>query len=418
MREREVDKESKEEWRQDAPTRLHVIDFDAAATAASFTTTITTYAAASSSTDATTANHRYVRIVEHAWSERLRRVADTNAFKAASVGLILTQAVLVGVSGMGGEEDDEKSAGMEAVDAAVVGLFCLECLVVMGGYGQEVWRYFTGLRVGKWESIAKWNCFDFVVSFVSAAMVGQGGGAVSVVRILRVVRLLKQLLSRAPGFIVIIEGLKKGLDSVLYICWLLAFVLFLFGVIGVGLFGENDPVAFGGLGTTMLTLLQVSTLSNWHPLLYTQMLGCDQFPRGLYAVPKASDGSGGGAPGSVATAWGWFFTFDCVKPSAAPVSAIAFFVVFTMLSAFVVLSLFVGTMTLGMIEAMNLLEGIGNSAEAHEVHRLRYALTYATSTHSDTHTRDVLFVACLLSTARCCVYSVTGVFTSFVPPPP
>jgi hypothetical protein len=141
----------------------------------------------------------------------------------------------------------------------VVGLFCLECLVVLGGHGKQAWRYFAGLRVGKWESAAKWNTFDFVVSFASGAMLGStgGGGAVSVLRLLRVVRLLKQLLARAPGFIVVMEGLKKGLDSVLYICMLLCFVLFLFGVIGVGLFGGNDPVAFGGLGTAMLTLLQV-----------------------------------------------------------------------------------------------------------------------------------------------------------------
>jgi hypothetical protein len=109
-------------------------------------------------------------------------------------------------------------------------------------------------------------------------------------------------------------------------------------------------------------------LSDWHPLLYTQWYGCDQYTRGLYTVPAFGPG---GEPGSVATAWGWFFTFDCVAPEASPNAAIAFFLAFTMLAAFVVLSLFVGTMTLGMIEAMALLENIGNAAEAHEVHRLR-----------------------------------------------
>ena len=40
---------------------------------------------------------------------------------------------------------------------------------------------------------------------------------------------------------------------------------------------------------------------------------------------------------------------------------------YTTLSCFVVLSLFVGTVTLGMIDAMQLIDEIEDMAEAHEV---------------------------------------------------
>jgi len=58
----------------------------------------------------------------------------------------------------------------------------------------------------------------------------------------------------------------------------------------------------------------------------------------------------------VSTEAGWFFSADCVAPQAQPLSAIAFFFSFTTLAAFVVLSLFVGTITLGMIDAMAMLQ--------------------------------------------------------------
>jgi len=66
-----------------------------------------------------------------------------------------------------------------------------------------------------------------------------------------------------------------------------------------------------------------------------------------------------------------FFDYDCVSPSGQPFAAVVFFMVFTAFSSFVVLSLFVGTITLGMIEAMGLLSEIEETTEAHAIHRSR-----------------------------------------------
>lgn len=78
------------------------------------------------------------------------------------------------------------------------------------------------------------------------------------------------------------EGLKRGLDSIIYISCLLFFVMFLFGVLGVSLFGRNDPVGFGNIGVAMLSLYQCATLSNWHRIFYLQSYGCDTYNAGLY----------------------------------------------------------------------------------------------------------------------------------------
>jgi hypothetical protein len=149
---------------------------------------------------------QYVRIEESRYSESCRRIADTTAFKSWSVGLILLQTVLVGIQ----MEQRNGNIALDVLDKGVVIAFCLECLFIMAGFGKNWWLYITGLRVGKWENPAKWNVFDFVVSFTSLCMWNvNGGGAVSVLRVLRVVRILKQLLSHAPGFIVIMEGMDQ-----------------------------------------------------------------------------------------------------------------------------------------------------------------------------------------------------------------
>jgi hypothetical protein len=66
-----------------------------------------------------------------------------------------------------------------------------------------------------------------------------------------------------------------------------------------------------------------------------------------------------------------FFDYDCVAPLEQPFAAVVYFMVFTAFASFVVLSLFVGTITLGMIEAMGLLSEIEETTEAHAIHRSR-----------------------------------------------
>ena len=129
---------------------------------------------------------------------------------------------------------------MASSDRLVTSLFCLECLFIMAGYGKQFWLYFLGLRVGKWESHAKWNCFDFIVSFTSLAFLNEeGSSTVACLRLLRLSKILKAIFAHEPGFVVIMEGLKKGMSSISYIITLLLFVLFLYGSVGVSLFGDN-----------------------------------------------------------------------------------------------------------------------------------------------------------------------------------
>jgi voltage-gated sodium channel len=107
-----------------------------------------------------------------------------------------------------------------------------------------------------WESRAKWNCFDFVVSFASLALMSSftqlDSGVVSFVRLMRSLRLLS-LLQRFEELKVILDGFWQGLESFTYIGLLLGMVFYVYAILGFYEFGDNDPVHFGSLGAAMVS---------------------------------------------------------------------------------------------------------------------------------------------------------------------
>ena len=74
---------------------------------------------------------------------------------------------------------------------------------------------------------------------------------------------------------------------------------------------------------------------------------------------RALGGAGGRTPQPAArlhkvrTQFGAFSEYDCVKPNALPITAPIFFYTFTMLTAYVVLSLFISVVTRTMFEVMD-----------------------------------------------------------------
>jgi len=140
----------------------------------------------------------YIKIEETRCSKFLRRIANTDVFKSYSIGLIMLQTVLVG---MQMDQEHQNNPFINILDRGAVIAFCAECLFIMLGHGKKWWLYFSGIRVGKWETPAKWNSFDFLVSFTSLLMWNtSGGGAVSAKQqILKDARLDPHLL-RGNGF--------------------------------------------------------------------------------------------------------------------------------------------------------------------------------------------------------------------------
>jgi len=163
-----------------------------------------------------------------------RNVTDTQTWAAFSILLIVFAAFSVALQT---EVDNaaEEYPFIVTLDNVVVWLFCFECVVNIAAHGAKPQHFFMGRPVpgpsGRvrrkeanacvWRTQGKWNCFDFLVSFVGLAMhfATNSGSTIGVLRLLRLLRVLT-MMKKVPALMTIMEGFFAGMSSVSYIIFL------------------------------------------------------------------------------------------------------------------------------------------------------------------------------------------------------
>ena len=90
--------------------------------------------------------------------------------------------------------------------------------------------------------------------------------SILVLRLLRIFRVLR-LISAIPELKELIEALLKSIKRVFYVSLLLFIIIYVYASFGSILFGQSDPQRWGDLGISMITLVQVLTLSSWENVM-------------------------------------------------------------------------------------------------------------------------------------------------------
>jgi voltage-gated sodium channel len=209
------------------------------------------------------------------------------------------------------------------LDSIILGIFCLELL--LKGVAEEFrpLNYFD----------SNWNKFDFVV--VAGSLVSSfsdGGvptGLLTMLRLLRLLRVLK-LVKSLPQLQVIVTALIMGLNSIGYIAIILFMFFYMFGILGMFLFEDNDPWHFGTLHITLISLFRCSTLEDWTDVMYINIYGCDMYGYQNSLVPGVG--------------------VSCETPTRQEFTVL-YFLVFQVVGALVLLTLFIGVVTTAMEEA-------------------------------------------------------------------
>jgi len=243
---------------------------------------------------------------------------------------------------------------LAVMDDAIQVIFTSECLFKIWAEGRTPLRYWNFST----NPDASWNNFDFWLVAV-CWLPGDTIGNVAFLRLLRLMRLLK-LVGKVKELQLIVMGLANGLNSVQYVLILMLLIFYLFAVLGVGSFQKNDPFHFGNLGQSMLTLFRVATLENWSQIFLVNFYGCDtQHPavNGLYkgkngGEPFGPNGALGERGSGLGTGFGYFYLNECWHPSSQPLFASFYFIMFVVVSSFVMLSLFIGAVCGGMSDAI------------------------------------------------------------------
>eukprot|EP00605_Chrysophyceae_sp_TOSAG23-4_P002044 GSChrysophyteH1.ASY1.ANO1.2263.1 assembled CDS len=204
---------------------------------------------------------------------------------------------------------------LDMLDTIILYVFTLEVVMKVFAEAFTPWRYFND----------SWNRFDFLI--VVGSWVPGAGSSVTMLRLLRLLRVLK-LVKRLPQLAVIINALLNGMVSIAYVGLVLILFFYVFSIIGMLLFGANDPWHFGSLHMSFFSLFQAATLDDWTILMYVQQYGCDQYAGVFEDFPE-----------------------QCTQPTAHGLVAVSFFLVFILIGAQVLLSLFIGVISTSMDEA-------------------------------------------------------------------
>ena len=251
-------------------------------------------------------------------TDTLKKIAESTTFQRGILGVILLAAVLVGLETYP-DIVAEHGKLLHRLNDVVLWIFVVEALIKMGQYGRNWHRYFQD----------PWNVFDF--SIVVICFLPLNASYAAVLRLARIMRALR-LMTALPELQLIVGALIRSIPSMGYVGVLLALNFYVYAVMGVFMFAENDPVHFRDLPTAMLSLFRVVTLEDWTDIMYINMYGVDGYP-GLanYVNPTG-------------------ITPDPATCPPAIVGAL-YFASFVMFGTMIMLNLFIGVIINSMDEA-------------------------------------------------------------------
>jgi voltage-gated sodium channel len=267
---------------------------------------------------------------------------DGGKYETYFTGFIVLTIMLAGVLvGLDTYDSLSDLPELVALDTFIVVIFASEVVIKVLSYGKRPILYFTGDE-------GVWNTFDFIVVVFSmpffAELTGNKSPAIRIVsRVFRLFRVAK-ILHQVPALQVIVQGLVGGFKSIFYVVTLLLLIFYLYAVFGVFMFRRNDPFHFSSVPVALMTLFRVCTLENWGENMYINMFGCKQFDANIYLVQEDVEAAEWEALEPM---------YKCRHPHAQLTLSIIYFITFVVVSSFVMLSLFIGVITMSMQASLN-----------------------------------------------------------------
>jgi len=180
------------------------------------------------------------------------KIKEHKLFQAVVITAIVLSALVIGASTF--EVAHSYTTIFEVIDLLITVFFVVEISIRYIGEPQKRLFFKSG-----------WNIFDTIIVLVSIIPLGPDS-SVLLLRLLRIFRVLR-LISAVPELKELIEALFLSIKRVFYVALLLFIILYIYASFGAILFAEEDPVRWKDLGISMITLVQVLTLSSWEQVM-------------------------------------------------------------------------------------------------------------------------------------------------------
>ena len=191
----------------------------------------------------------------------LARIMYGNPFEIIVIAVIIANATSLAILTYEGVAP-EVAAVATAIDGAALVFYTVEVVLRIVSYGSKPWMFFRN----------PWNVFDFLI-VVLIPFLNNGSVIFRLVRLLRILRIFRFL----PEARILMLSMIKSVAPLASLGVLIGFLMFIYAMAGVYLFGAQAPERWGDVGVAMITLTVMLTLENFH----------DSFLGGLAITPWA-----------------------------------------------------------------------------------------------------------------------------------
>lgn len=184
------------------------------------------------------------------------KVRSNRIFEMFVIGIIIFSALVVGVKTY--DIPPSVSQAVVILDWLITIIFLVE--ITIRFLGEENKRHF--FKSG-------WNIFDTLIVLVSIVPIDNSEMAV-VGRLVRIFRVLR-MVSIIPELRVLLNSLIKALPQLGYVMLLMFIIFYIYAAVGSTFFSQINPVLWGDIALSMLTLFRVMTFEDWTDVMYETM---------------------------------------------------------------------------------------------------------------------------------------------------
>ena len=177
----------------------------------------------------------------------LTRLVYSQPFELFIAGIILLNAVALALLTMPNIDGDARDS-LIRFDQIALWIFFAELVARMISYGKKPWMFFkTG-----------WNIFDFIIIGLSPLFAGQ----TLLLRLLRIFRLIR-IFRFLPEVRILTRSITRSLPPLMSMSVLIFLALFIYGMAGVYLFGQEMPEKWGDITAALTSLFILLTLEEF-----------------------------------------------------------------------------------------------------------------------------------------------------------
>jgi len=189
-----------------------------------------------------------------------QKITKSRTFNVFIFSLITFSAILTGIETYPDIASKYRDL-IVLIDRFIITCFVIEIGLKIIAMEKRPWLFFKDA----------WNVFDFIIVAV-CLIPSDDTHFFAVFRILRVLRILR-MITFLPKLRLLIGALLKSIPSMGYVVLLIAILFYVYAIVGVFVFGASDPLHFGDLHHTMVTLFKILTLEGWTDIMNTHILG-------------------------------------------------------------------------------------------------------------------------------------------------